>query len=132
MRDYIVATTMAVTLILSGPTAAEAWDDPQPASCQIQSSVVENLQAQLASVVKEPDKNGGLFSPNRMWSAIVDRVGTLCVRPSVLSDLHIPAPLSALSANRGLRITRVRTPPDRCTRIVPHHGVVNFAHRFYR
>jgi hypothetical protein len=78
MRDYIVATTMAVTLILSGTTAAQAWDDPQPASCQIQSSVVENLQAQLASVVKEPDKNGGLFSPNRMWSAIVDRVGTLC------------------------------------------------------
>ena len=78
MREYIVATTMAVTLILSGTTAAQAWDDPQPASCQIQSSVVENLQAQLASVVKEPDKNGGLFSPNRMWSAIVDRVGTLC------------------------------------------------------
>lgn len=22
--------------------------------------------------------NGGLFSPNRMWSAVVDRVGTLC------------------------------------------------------
>jgi uncharacterized protein GlcG (DUF336 family) len=28
--------------------------------------------------VKEPDQNGGLFGPNRMWSAIVDRVGTLC------------------------------------------------------
>jgi uncharacterized protein GlcG (DUF336 family) len=67
-----------------GATAAQAWDgqsgddNSQPASCQIQSSVVENLQAQLATVVKEPDKNGGLFSPNRMWSAIVDRVGTLC------------------------------------------------------
>jgi hypothetical protein len=84
MREYVVATTMAVTLIMSGATAARAWDgqpgddNSQPASCQIQSSVVENLQAQLAVVVKEPDQNGGLFKPNRMWSAIVDRVGTLC------------------------------------------------------
>jgi uncharacterized protein GlcG (DUF336 family) len=78
MREYIVATTMAVTLILSGTTAAQAWDDPQPASCQLPSDTVSNLQAQLATVVKEPDQNGGLFGPNRMWSAIVDRVGTLC------------------------------------------------------
>jgi uncharacterized protein GlcG (DUF336 family) len=69
---------MAVTLILSGTTAAQAWDDPQPASCQIPSDTVSNLQAQLAIVVQEPDQNGGLFKPNRMWSAVVDRVGTLC------------------------------------------------------
>ncbi len=84
MRKYIMAITMTVTLVLSGATVAQAWDGQpgddhsQPASCQIQSSVIEKLQAQLAAVVKEPDKNGGLFSPNRMWSAIVDRVGTLC------------------------------------------------------
>jgi uncharacterized protein GlcG (DUF336 family) len=80
MREYIVATTMAVTLILSGATAAQAWDgdDTQPANCQIPSGTVSNLQAQLATVVKEPDQNGGLFKPNRMWSAVVDRVGTLC------------------------------------------------------
>ena len=23
-------------------------------------------------------KNGGLFTPNRMWSAVVDRKGVLC------------------------------------------------------
>jgi uncharacterized protein GlcG (DUF336 family) len=28
--------------------------------------------------VNLPDHNGGLFSPNRMWSAVVDRIGTLC------------------------------------------------------
>ena len=81
MREYIVATTMAITLILSGATAARAWDgddNSQPANCQIPSSAVANLQAQLATVVKEPDQNGGLFKPNRMWSAVVDRVGTLC------------------------------------------------------
>jgi hypothetical protein len=51
MREYIVATTMAVTLILSGATAAQAWDgdDTQPANCQIPSGTVSNLQAQLGS-----------------------------------------------------------------------------------
>jgi len=29
-------------------------------------------------VVQAADANGGLFSPNRMWSAIVDRQGVLC------------------------------------------------------
>jgi uncharacterized protein GlcG (DUF336 family) len=37
---------------------------------------VDALQDQLAKVVKL--NNGGLVSPNRMWSAVVDRVGTLC------------------------------------------------------
>jgi uncharacterized protein GlcG (DUF336 family) len=50
----------------------------QPQNCQISSSVVANVQAQLASVVNLPDHNGGLFTPNRMWSAVVDRKGVLC------------------------------------------------------
>ncbi len=59
--------------------AGQFDDDPdRPASCKIPQQVVSNIQAQLASVVKETDQNGGLFSPNRMWSAVVDRVGTLC------------------------------------------------------
>ena len=32
----------------------------------------------LATVVNLPDANGGLFKPNRMWSAVVDRQGVLC------------------------------------------------------
>jgi uncharacterized protein GlcG (DUF336 family) len=47
-------------------------------SCSIPDGVIGNLQAQLAVVVKLPDANGGLFSPNMMWSAIVDRKGVLC------------------------------------------------------
>ncbi|MGI4939333.1 MAG: hypothetical protein ACRYHQ_01970 [Janthinobacterium lividum] len=46
------------------------------AACDIPESTVEQLQAQLASVV--PNGNGGLFTPNRMWSAVVDRKGQLC------------------------------------------------------
>ena len=44
--------------------------------CDIPDSTVEHLQRQLSSVVQE--KNGGLFTPNRMWSAVVDRAGRLC------------------------------------------------------
>lgn len=44
--------------------------------CSIDSSTVSKLQAQLAVVVKQ--NNSGIFSPNRMWSAVVDRQGKLC------------------------------------------------------
>ncbi|HLJ95593.1 MAG TPA: heme-binding protein, partial [Gemmataceae bacterium] len=46
--------------------------------CSIPDAIVKNLQAQLATVVNQPDANGGLFKPNRMWSAVVDRQGVLC------------------------------------------------------
>ena len=65
-------------------TLAQAADDLNDdsgrhgAGCQIPNAVVANVQAQLASVVKLGDQNGGLFGPNRMWSAVVDRKGTLC------------------------------------------------------
>ena len=48
----------------------------QPRTCSIPSNVVSNVQGQLASVVQSG--NGGIFKPNRMWSAVVDRVGRLC------------------------------------------------------
>jgi uncharacterized protein GlcG (DUF336 family) len=71
----IVPSTVAL-----GQTGMGQLEDKQfqPEGCQISSSVVSNVQAQLASVVKEPDGNGGLFKPNRMWSAVVDRQGVLC------------------------------------------------------
>ena len=46
--------------------------------CNIPSQVVQSVQAKLAAVVNMSGGNGGLFSPNRMWSAIVDRQGVLC------------------------------------------------------
>ncbi len=45
-------------------------------ACDIPNSTVQQVQGQLSSVVQEA--NGGLFSPNRMWSAVVDRKGQLC------------------------------------------------------
>jgi hypothetical protein len=63
--------TVAVGLLLSTP--ALAGED-----CNIPDGIVKNLQAKLATVVNLPDANGGLFKPNRMWSAVVDRQGVLC------------------------------------------------------
>ncbi|MGI4952603.1 MAG: GlcG/HbpS family heme-binding protein [Janthinobacterium lividum] len=45
-------------------------------ACDIPETTVEQLQTQLSSVVS--DGNGGLFKPNSMWSAVVDRRGRLC------------------------------------------------------
>lgn len=75
MRKYIAIITTAI--LISAP--AFAGDDREEREgCRIPAQVVANVQAQLASVVQQADHNGGLFSPNRMWSAVVDRVGTLC------------------------------------------------------
>ncbi len=45
-------------------------------ACSVPPSVVSAVQATLSQVVQSG--NGGIFTPNRMWSAIVDRTGVLC------------------------------------------------------
>jgi uncharacterized protein GlcG (DUF336 family) len=69
MRNCLIAA--AVGLVFSTPALADE-------GCTIPNHVLKNLQAKLANVVSLPDANGGLFKPNRMWSAVVDREGTLC------------------------------------------------------
>jgi uncharacterized protein GlcG (DUF336 family) len=84
MRKYIMVVATTITTLVAAATFARADDnqlndfESERASCKIPSQVVANIQAQLATVVKLGDQNGGLFKPNRMWSAVVDRVGTLC------------------------------------------------------
>jgi len=65
----LFAGISAVLICASGTASAGT-------GCTIAPDVVRSLQAQLATVVTLD--NGGLFSPNRMWSAVVDRAGTLC------------------------------------------------------
>ena len=73
-RKFLVA---AVALLLSYPALCPAFaDGDDDASCAISASIVKSVQDQLASVVKL--SNGGIFTPNRMWSAVVDRKGRLC------------------------------------------------------
>ena len=45
-------------------------------ACAIDAATIRNVQLQLAAVI--PSGNGGIFTPNRMWSAIIDRNGVLC------------------------------------------------------
>jgi uncharacterized protein GlcG (DUF336 family) len=67
---------VAALAIVGGNAWADDLDYFQPGNCSLSSSVVNNVLSQLASVVKL--KNGGLFSPNKMWAAVVDRQGVLC------------------------------------------------------
>jgi uncharacterized protein GlcG (DUF336 family) len=83
MHTWIAMPAVA-TLLLSSAAVAQPGTDSsdrnpfEPAQCQIPQNVVDNVQSKLAQVVVLPDHNGGLFTPNRMWSAVVDRKGTLC------------------------------------------------------
>jgi uncharacterized protein GlcG (DUF336 family) len=76
MRHCLIATSAGL-LLFSTPLLAQTQNS-QGNGCNIPGSIVNNLQAKLATVVKSADGNGGLFSPNRMWSAVVDREGVLC------------------------------------------------------
>jgi uncharacterized protein GlcG (DUF336 family) len=62
--------TVALGLVISTPTLA------QTSQCGISAVIVANVQSKLATVAQSG--NGGLFIPNRMWSAVVDRQGVLC------------------------------------------------------
>jgi uncharacterized protein GlcG (DUF336 family) len=71
MRLCLIAA--AAGLLFASPALADG-----ESNCGIPGQIVQSVQAKLATVVNSSDGNGGLFSPNRMWSAIVDRQGVLC------------------------------------------------------
>ncbi len=74
MKTSFPFAALAVACIAS--TAALA--DVTPA-CTLSAGAINLIQGQLGKVVNLPDHNGSLFgAPNTMWSAIVDRAGTLC------------------------------------------------------
>jgi uncharacterized protein GlcG (DUF336 family) len=56
--------------------AALADEEHSRKQCSIPGALVANIQSKLAQVAQMD--NGGLFSPSRMWSAVVDREGVLC------------------------------------------------------
>ena len=76
MRHCLIAASAGL-LLFSTPVLAQTQNS-QGNGCNLSGFIVSNLQAKLATVVKSADGNGGLFSPNRMWSAVVDRQGVLC------------------------------------------------------
>lgn len=75
MKSYLAM--VALVAGLSAPTAVWA-DDQGNGSCSIPSATLQAIQGTLLPVTQLPDANGGIFKPNRMWAAIVDRQGHLC------------------------------------------------------
>ena len=69
MRKELLFAALGV--FVCSPTIAR-----ERGPCTIPKQIVDRVQEQLASAVKLD--NGGIFSPNRMWSAVVDREGRLC------------------------------------------------------
>jgi len=70
-------------------------------TCIIQATTVNLIQSQLAIVIRYADHNGGLFQPNRMWSAVVDRKGQIC---SVINSGNDPWP-----GSRAIAIAKAGT-----------------------
>ena len=92
------AATLATAVAALSPALA------QTAACGIPAGTVSALQAQLAAVIALPDANGGIFKPNRMWSAVVDRTGKLC---SVINSGNDPWP-----GSRAIAIAKAETAND--------------------
>ena len=86
MFRYRLSIMAAAVILTAGATGAFAQNNQgnepdnrgQQPACSLSPSVVSNVLAKLASVVPPPNNNGGLFAPNRMWAAVVDRQGVLC------------------------------------------------------
>lgn len=77
MTRNLAAAVAATLLAVASASPARAQSTP----CDIPATDVSNVLNQLATVVQE--NNGGIFFPNRMWAAIVDRKGRLCAVTSV-------------------------------------------------
>jgi uncharacterized protein GlcG (DUF336 family) len=106
-KSLIIASiaVVAISVTFARPSFA---DDSDGGACDIPRSVVNNLQGKLASVVQMA--NGGLFQPNRMWSAVVDRKGRLCSVIASNSD--------AWPGSRAIAIAKAETANDFSNNIV--------------
>ena len=93
---------IALGLVAAPALPALADDGGREARCALNPSIVNTIQSKLTSVVQSG--NGGLFTPNRMWSAIVDRQGRLC---SILSSSP-----DAWPGSRAIAIAKASTAND--------------------
>ena len=88
IKRYIVAGALALAAFGVAAPAPAATVAPNfffggaqaGGQCSIPAATVQSLQDKLSQVAGSPSPayNGGLFAPNRMWSAVVDRSGRLC------------------------------------------------------
>ena len=96
MKPFWIAAAITFTGA-SGALADQNWG--AQSQCALPEGVINTVQSQLATVITSG--NGGLFKPNRMWSAIVDRQGVLC---SVINSNNDPWP-----GSRDIAIAKATT-----------------------
>jgi uncharacterized protein GlcG (DUF336 family) len=96
----------ASTALLSASAFAQSPGQSRQ-QCSIPDNVVANVQGQLATVIKQ--NNGGIFSPNNMWSAIVDRKGVLC---SVINTIGDNSGQDPWPGSRSIAIAKASTAND--------------------
>jgi uncharacterized protein GlcG (DUF336 family) len=92
---------LAVFILFAGTMAAHAQE-----KCSLPVGVAYAVQSQLKTVVNLSDSNGGIFGPNRMWSAIVDRQGVLC---SIISTADFAPKLDVWPGSRAIAIAKANT-----------------------
>jgi uncharacterized protein GlcG (DUF336 family) len=100
MKKSLVISAFA--LLVAQPMLSQAEDRDR--DCDIPAATVSAVQVTLATVINLKDANGGIFKPNRMWSAIVDRHGNLC---SVINSGNDPWP-----GSRAIAIAKASTAND--------------------
>ena len=84
-----------VLILACSASVGMAWADPK--ACGIRPEIIANIQRRLPEIVKQ--NNGGLFYPNLMWSAIVDRKGVLCSVVKIGDATPISRALAIAKAN---------------------------------
>jgi uncharacterized protein GlcG (DUF336 family) len=73
IRNQKILTATILVAVFSGTAFAKDHE-----VCGIPAGEVATILNELSIVVKRSDGNGGIFKPNRMWAAVVDRQGRLC------------------------------------------------------
>jgi uncharacterized protein GlcG (DUF336 family) len=77
MKPVTSKTLLTIALIgISDVALANDNGDHERKPCGVPAATVSAIQTQLSRIASM--KNGGLFTPSRMWSAVVDRQGILC------------------------------------------------------
>ena len=104
MLKWIALPAVGLLAMLPAAPSAQATESNFPSICGIPAGTITKVQNQLQPVTHMSDKNGGLFGPNRMWSAIVDRQGKLC---SVINTGNDPWP-----GSRSIAIAKASTAND--------------------
>jgi uncharacterized protein GlcG (DUF336 family) len=92
---------------LLGPSSGPSDVPYNKQICQIQQGTLGQFQNALNTVVKE--KNGGIFTPNMMWLAVVDRTGTLCLVIKSQTPEASGAPPDPWPGSRDIAIAKANT-----------------------